>query len=134
MLPTADGNRMYNRVPYDFQFEMVIRTKHITEMNQIVEQICPYFTPYMNIKAIDNADFNVPTDLILSLDSISPPDSFEGSIGDDRIVETSMSFVMEAYLYKAKTTSAVIRSIDFSFVDYDDHSKEIDSTITIGTP
>lgn len=127
MLPTTSGG-MYNRIPYDFQFDLKIKTKHIAEMNQIIEQILPYFDPTLNITAIDNEELNIKTDIAVSLDSISPTDDYEGDIGDDRILETTLSFVLEGFMYKpVGLNGGIIKQVDVSFLDI---NQETLSTIT----
>jgi hypothetical protein len=46
-------------IPYNIIFEVRISTEFISEMDQIVEQILPYFSPYVvnNIK-VDELDLD----------------------------------------------------------------------------
>lgn len=58
-------------VPYTVEYELVIASHHHSEADQIIEQILPYFTPYVmtriNIEEIDNH-----FDCKVTLNSISP--------------------------------------------------------------
>lgn len=107
----------YNRVPYNFSFELMVKTKHIDDMLQIAEQILVYFNPGVEIVVNDNPSINASTAVNLELTGSTLEDQFEGLYEDGRSIEATFSFVLEGYLYMPSQTSGIIKKINLNYYD-----------------
>lgn len=106
-----------NRVPYNFSFQLFIKTKHLDDMLQIIEQILPYFNPSIKVVVKDNPDLDSNTSINISLDDIQYTDDFEGQYEDTRVLETTISFTLEGYLYTASSDSSIIKTVYINYID-----------------
>lgn len=110
----VDGGQMYNRVPYDFPYTLYIKVKNVDELHQIIEQIFPYFTPYLNVTLIDNEDANIKTDVKITLDA------GDGDIeytDNQKEVSAVLQFTLEGFLYKPKSIAVPINDVSVVFED-----------------
>lgn len=108
----------YNRVPYDFIYQLQIKVKNIEDGTQIIEQICPFFTPYLSISMIDNEDIGITSDIQINLDSVTPQDTYEGAMDEKRIITWDLNFTLQGWLYKPTTTKPLIKEVDITVGDY----------------
>lgn len=105
------------RVPFTFTFELSIKTKNIDDMNQILEQILPMFNPALNVTVDDNKDLDQDTSINVKLLDINPEFMFEGSFEDEQIIESTLSFDLEGYLYMPTQPVKIIKSININYHD-----------------
>lgn len=111
-------NSQRNRVPYNFQFRLNIKTKNIVDLLQIVEQICVYFNPSIVINVLDNPDLDMENSLPVNLmtnDGIG--DLSEGSFETEEIIETSLDFELEGYLYMPTSKAKFIKQVNVNYYD-----------------
>lgn len=110
------GNFQMNRVPYNFSFELVARTKNVDDMLQIAEQIIPAFSTPLNIKFQDIAktEIDIEQNIVVSLDSVQKQDNYEET-EEARIIEWTFSFILKGYLYKKTNSDYVIKEIDLYY-------------------
>jgi hypothetical protein len=108
----------YNRVPYDFIYTLSIRTKTIEDGHQILEQILPYFTPVLNVKVKDSADLDLVSTIQVRLDSVSPIDTYEGSLEENRELTWDLSFNLKGWIYQRTKTGVPIKSVVVTIDDY----------------
>ena len=66
---------VYNSVPYDFTFELVVQCRGMNEALMIVEQVVPLFNPIYNIDIFDVPNLSEPTRVPISLLDISIEDA-----------------------------------------------------------
>jgi hypothetical protein len=107
----------YNRVPYVFSYELNVKTKNIEDMNQILEQILPFFNPSMNVTVEDNKDLDSNTSINVKLLDIGKDDLFEGSFEDEQVIESTLSFELEGYLYMPTTPIKIIKKVNINYHD-----------------
>ena len=108
----ANRRTIFQRVPYNIDFELNIVVKHIEEGLQIVEQILPFFSPAFNITLNDypgSATNN--NDMPLLYTGMSQQLSSEGNIGDEDLITFVMTFTLQAYLYGPTGSQGVIREV-----------------------
>ena len=105
--------RSYSPVPYNINYNLSIYVENFDDGLQIVEQIIPFFDPYLNIpsKLIYN-DLNIIDDVSVSLDSISLDESYEGAFTDRRIIIWNLNFTMKTNIFKPVVDSNVILSVE----------------------
>lgn len=103
-----------NPVAYDFMFNLYVGTKTLTDVQQIVEQIMPAFTPdyTVSMKVFDDVS-NFHIDVPISLVGNSLSDSYEGEIGDKRTIIWQLEFILKGYLFGPLQTKPLIKKIDY---------------------
>ena len=103
-----------NRMPYNFEFELVIRTKTQDEMYQIVEQIVGTFNPDITFKIKDNADLELDQDIVISLnEDIQKEDNYD-DYNSLQYKQWTLSFTLKGYMYRQSNTNKIITSITIS--------------------
>lgn len=120
-LPTA--KRQYNRVPYNFMFDLNIKTKYYDDMLQLIEQIVVWFSDNIELTVKDNPDLNVESTISLSLLSTSPNNDYEGIMDTGNSIETTLNFLVEGWLYKPTSASGLITQVIINYFDLDTLSK-----------
>lgn len=105
----------YNRVPYVFNYELNIKTKNLEDMNQILEQILPFFNPALNVLVDDNKDIKEDTSINIKLLDAGLDNMFEGSFEDEQIVESVLQFSLEGYLYMPTQEAKIIKAININY-------------------
>lgn len=112
------------RVPYIFQFRLDIKTKNLIDMLQIQEQILPYFNPSINVDVIDNPDLEMNSSIPIKLLSSSGiGDIFEGSFEGEEIIESTLEFELEGYLYMPTNNSKIIKKVTVNYFDMNTNTK-----------
>ena len=104
-------NFQLNRIPYNFIFKLVIRTKNTDDMLQIVEQIVPAFDGNLSVTIQDTTGVPVEQDITVILDEISPHDNYEEEM-QSRLIEWTLTFEMKGYLYKRTQQGLVIKEVE----------------------
>lgn len=86
--------------PYKFTFTVSIWTKYQTELNQIIEQILPFFTPARNIHVKEIPVLNVFRTCKISIGALSQEFTVEYEAeGGDRVLQYSIDFILDGYIY-----------------------------------
>lgn len=103
-------------VPYSVGYELVVSSQHHNEVDQIFEQIIPYFTPYVmtriNIDEIGNY-----FDCKVILNSISPELETEIPEDDYRTINWRLSFTVHTYAFQAFSDGKYIEEIFLKYKD-----------------
>ena len=91
--------------PYDFRFQVDIKTKNTDDMYQILEQILPKFNPdhVVTIEDIPNTVLEVEQNIPIILEAVDGPfdSSFDDfSEGNERLLTFNIDFVIRGFLYK----------------------------------
>lgn len=118
-----------NRVPYNFTYDVMLKTKHIDDMLQLIEQIVPYFNPSLKVVVKDNPDLDSETTVDIALISNNFQDQFEGPYEDGRLIETTLSFSLEGYLYTATSQSGLIKTVYINYFDLTDPDTILESDV-----
>jgi len=83
-IKTPDGNYIQtNLIPINMIFRLSLATNYVTESDQILEQILPYFTPYVIVRV--NLDYGISFDPKITLTDVVP--DLDVDIGDKRLVK-----------------------------------------------
>lgn len=90
---------MYARIPYDFQFNLYLATKKFEDSLKIVEQVVPYFTPELTLTVKDNLQFDLKTDIPVTLNSVGFNIEYEGSFETKRVIEWTLGFTVKGFMY-----------------------------------
>lgn len=100
-----------NRIPYNFLFDLRIRTKNTEDMLQITEQIIPAFDGNLSVTINDTTGVPVEQDIIIVLNEISMDDNYDDEM-QSRLIEWTITFELKGHIYKRTQEGLVIREID----------------------
>ena len=136
---------LYTPIPYNFNIELVIWTKNMDDMLQIVEQSVTFFNPHytLTVKEIEELDIERNIPVILN----STDFEIDSEIGEEdfRTIMANMNFTLKGFLYPPISDSAVINLINTKLIDdndnaysnikqeYNFNTEEIDETKTEGS-
>jgi hypothetical protein len=118
---------MYNRVPYNFNFNLYVATRKFDDSLRIIEQIVPYFTPEFQVKIVDREDFGLNTNVPYVLDSVDFEIDDAGAMDDTRrSIVWTLGFTAKAYMYPAADERTLIKKsiIDISNTDAEQFYEE----------
>lgn len=106
----SDGGKwQYNRVPYDFSFQLYIATKQFENSLKIVEQILPIFSPAFNVTVNELSEWDTNTDISIILDSVQHDIDYQGDLTEQRTIVWTLGFTLKAYLYCRDNLQAQIK-------------------------
>lgn len=109
---TSDTRKFQlNRVPYNFIFDLKIRTKNTDDMLQIVEQIIPAFDGNLSATINDTTGVPVEQDIIIVLDEVTMEDNYDEEM-QSRLIEWTLTFELKGHLYKRTQEGLIIREVD----------------------
>ena len=117
------SHRVYTPVPYTLTFTVEIIAKTQNELFQIIEQILPAFQPEITLVArvIGNETINIP----ITYDGIFLSDSYDGDIGNRRIISATLNFNMQVYYFAPiPDKSNLIFSVDIQLLDSENQDIE----------
>lgn len=125
--------------PYDIGMNLAILAKYETHIHQIVENIAPFFSPYILVKVKENKDIldSVPRELRID---------YDGSVGRDipvqyldterRYVRGELNFIIKGWIYRPiSETPGPIQRIPIRFfnnMDFQIPEHLLDSTEVVG--
>jgi len=110
---TGSEKSMYNPVPYNIGFSLNVYVEHFDEGLQIVEQILPFFSPYLNIPSkLVYDDMGIVDDVPVLLNSVSLEESYEGQFEEKRVIIWSLSFTLKTNIFKPIKESDLIRQVE----------------------
>jgi len=123
-----------NMVPYNFGFNLTIWALHMVDIDQIYEQILPYFTPHAFIK-IHIPELDVYLEIKVVLQSCSPVMTDDTSEEEARVVKWDTSFICQGYLFTPSTELGAVGSQNIRFFtnDYGWADRNTESVITSGS-
>lgn len=104
-------NFQYNRVPYNFVFELDIITKNTDDMLQIIEQVLPAFDGNLSVTIEDTTGLSVEQDIIIRVQEIEIKDNYDDEM-KSRLLEWKITFELKGYLYKRTQLGFAIKEID----------------------
>ena len=98
-------------VPYNITISMEAKVEHVSDANQIEEQILSRFSPEAYIDLKEFWFINKRRSIKMKLDSISEETTQDFGEEDKREITVSMEFTIEAWLYKTIRETYVIDEI-----------------------
>jgi hypothetical protein len=106
-------NKIYNYVPYTISFQLNLYAKSQDDGLQILEQILPYFTPQYSLTIKPFSDYaDVKEDVPIILQGVAYSDTYEGAVGDRRVINYQLDFEMHANFYGPFNAGKIIRDIE----------------------
>jgi hypothetical protein len=109
--PSAGDMTSYlHPLPYNLTFTMNIWSLHMSDTDQILEQILPYFEPFIFIK-VNIPEVNSTFDVKVIFESCTPEIVTEIPDDNYRIINYTLNFQVQTYMFKPIATSKIIKSI-----------------------
>jgi hypothetical protein len=111
---TRTINKFLNPTPYDLSFQIQIWAEYMTDIDQILEQILPWFQPHIFAR-VTVPEIGGAFDMKIIFESASP--EFEAEYTDDarRVLRYVLDFRVQTYLFKPVESSGLIGEI---FINY----------------
>lgn len=106
-----------NRVPYLFGYQLNVKAKTVDDLFQIVEQILVYFNPTLRVNVLDNPDLNGESSITITLLDAGLEDMFEGSFDGEQVLETTLNFSLEGWLYMPTSQAKIIKTVNINYYD-----------------
>jgi len=114
---TGSEKSMYNPVPYNIGFSLNVYVEHFDEGLQIIEQIVPFFSPYLNIPSkLVYDDMGIVDDVPVLLNNVSLEESYEGQFEDKRVIMWNLSFTLKTNIFKPIKESDLIRQVETNII------------------
>jgi len=107
--------RMYNPVPYNFNFTLSVYAKNVEDGSKIIEQIVPFFTPEFTSTVNLIPEMDITIDIPIILNSVQMEDAYEGNFEERRLIVWTLDFVMKAMLFAPIVSKPIIK---FSNTDF----------------
>ena len=110
--------RYLNPVPYDITFQLQIWTLYMHDIDQILEQILPFFQPFVYIR-IPIPELFADFEAKVLFGAATP--EFESEYGDDgwRVLKYSLDFTLQTYLFKPIEEKGLIEQMYVNFYTND---------------
>lgn len=111
-LDSNTKHAFFTPAPYIFQYNLYIKTKTLSELYQIIEQILPAFKPdlMLTIKLFEDIDLHI--DMPISIGTPSIEDNYQGVFNEEtREVMCVIPFTVKAYLFGPIKNKEIIKQI-----------------------
>ena len=117
--PNSPGQVTYQYapVPYDINFVLSIMVKNAEDGTFIVEQILPFFNPFMSASLNLNGDANQSFDTPIYLNNVSVEDTYEGDFINRRAIIWTLNFTIKGWIFGPPKdgTKNIIKDIGLNF-------------------
>ena len=113
-------------VPYNIMFTMNIWSLHVSDIDQILEQILPFFSPHVFIR-IAISDLNTAFDAKVIFRSAVPEVTHEMTDEDYRVLNYTLDFEVNTWLFKPSSDVGLIKKI---YGSYPTTNMALDTTST----
>lgn len=108
---------MYNPVPYNIGFSLNVYVEHFDEGLQIIEQIVPFFSPYLNIPSkLIYDDMGIVDDVPVLLNDVSLEETYQGQFEDRRVINWNLSFTLKTNIFKPIKETGLIRQVETNII------------------
>jgi len=97
-------------IPYNITFNLNIWSLYIIDIDQIYEQILPFFTPYIFIR-VYIPELDSTFDIKVILQGSSSESTLEMGEEDERIIKWNSSFVVQTYLFKPLSDVGIVKKV-----------------------
>jgi len=88
-----------NAIPYNMSFNLRVWSLHMIDVDQIMEQILPFFAPYVFIRInVPEVDTDVDVKVVLESCTVDPTEDLSES--DARILKWTVVFEVQTWLFQ----------------------------------
>jgi len=111
---TAQEGSVYQKIlhpcPYNLMITMNIWALHMVDIDQIIEQILPFFCPHIFIRVrLDEIDIEYDVKVVFR--SATPEVSHEMADEEFRVINYTLDFEVQTWFFKPSTESKLIENI-----------------------
>jgi hypothetical protein len=106
--------RYLNPVPYDINFQVSVWSLYMTDIDQILEQILPYFQPYVFTR-LQIPELSSTFDIKVVFTSASPEIDMEWTDDNFRVLKYILDFSVQTYLFRPIETTGKIGEIIINY-------------------
>lgn len=111
-----------NSIPYDFQFNIILQARGMSEASSIVEQVASYFNPTYTLKINEIPIQSEPSTILLELGGIT----FENEDYEElstNIVTINFPITLRGNIYPAIKESGLVDTLQMYINEYNDDNK-----------
>lgn len=108
--------------PYDITFKMQIKADSQSDFYQILENVLPYFNPSLYLRVKEFSFMSLERDLRVTLESVVPEFSEDIDETNTRVTNGTLTFKIDAYMYRPIDNSKIIKVIDAKYFTAEDLS------------
>jgi hypothetical protein len=128
-------SRFLNPTPYNFTFQLSVWALYMVDIDQILEQILPYFNPYVMTK-INIPELDATMDIKVLFQSASPDVTFELPDEERRKLLWNLDFLVQGYLFQPVSDSGIAEQIITNFYLDDDrfNARSTETLFATGAP
>jgi hypothetical protein len=103
-ISSGEISKFINPIPYNISFALSIWSLHMVDIDQILEQILPFFTPNIFVK-VNIPELDATLDIKVVFLACSPDVSMEMAEEDIRVLKWNIDFIVHTYLFQPLLTS-----------------------------
>ena len=126
--------KIFPPTPYDVIINLYLATKDGNDSFQVIEQILPYFQPYISVKYLAIPEYNVNMDVPITMQSFQEEDTFEGSSEEVRTITTTFTLSAQMNFFGPMIPNAnVIKDVIISLsnnINFSRNMSVIQETVT----
>jgi len=111
--------KIYPPTPYDVIFDLYVMTKDQVDSQQILEQIVPYFQPYMFVNYEILPEYQIKKDVPITIQAYQTEDTYAGSPEDQRTVTQIFTFAAQMDFFGPMMLSSSIIKDEFINFGYE---------------
>ncbi len=125
--------KLLNVVPYNIAFSIRVWSLYMVDIDQILEQILPFFSPTIQYR-VKITQLDIAFDVKVVFESATPEIDSEYGDEDRRIIKWNLDFNVQTYLFKPVETTNITKSIFINEYTSDEQwaARQTDSTFTSG--
>lgn len=101
----------YQPTPYDYTYELRIRTESMSDYIQIIEQILPYFNPSLTLRMKEIPFLDVARNLRVTMDAtgVTLPEELSGT--DMNQIDGTLNLTIEGWMYRPITNGQFLKEL-----------------------
>lgn len=109
----SDGtmSSVFAPVPYNLGINLYLLTKNSEDTFQVVEQILPIFNPDYTVSIMALPEFNLVTDVPITLNGVQTDDGWQGAYEDKRLIETTFHFTAKTNFFSQISSHGMIKEV-----------------------
>jgi hypothetical protein len=121
--------RFVNPVPYNFTFQLNIWSLYMIDIDQIIEQVLPFFKPHAFTR-LNISELGATVDVKVVFQSCAPDFTFEMPDEERRVLLWNMDFQVQGYLFTPKEDTGMVEEVIASLYTDPDQFDRRNTTTT----
>jgi hypothetical protein len=117
-----DTHHTFEAVPYDYNFEVTVKTKYQNDLWQILEQILYYFKPDVSLDIIEAPNLNITRDVLIKMEnlSIQTDEDLEATAESSRSFDATFDLLLQGAIYPPVKEDVIITDVHINTRDMKD--------------